>query len=71
MIRTTWNTSRFGEVYNQILDVIETKEFNGGGKMVILLNVSDKKYVNRIIELEMFDANIKHEFEGVWLISKQ
>ena len=67
-LRSKFSVKRFGEVFNYIDENIDNvKEHNH----IIKVDISDNKYIKRIIELKHF-PNIKfnHEFNGVWELSK-
>jgi hypothetical protein len=63
-IRTKWSTIRFTEVYNiidNIVDNIKPNEYH-----VFKCEISDKKYIERIIKLRMFSQlNISNSYEAV------
>lgn len=67
-IRTKWSTIRFTEVYNiidNIVDNIKPNEYH-----VFKCEISDKKYIERIIKLRMFSQlNISNSYEAVWTIN--
>jgi hypothetical protein len=67
-IRTKWSTIRFTEVHNiidNIVDNIKPNEYH-----VFKCEISDKKYIERIIKLRMFSQlNISNSYEAVWTIN--
>ena len=67
-LRSKFSVKRFGEVFNHIDENIDNvKEHNH----IIKVDISDNKYIKRIIELKHFpNIKFKHEFDGVWELSK-
>ncbi len=67
-MRTKWTTIRFTQVYNiidNIADIIKPNEMH-----VFQCEISDKKYVKRIIELGMFSQlHISNSYDAVWTVN--
>ncbi len=67
-IRTKWSAKRFTQVYNlidNIADIIKPNEMH-----VFQCEISDKKYVFRIIELGMFPKlQISNSHDAVWSVN--
>ncbi|MAG26081.1 hypothetical protein CMI47_10925 [Candidatus Pacearchaeota archaeon] len=69
-IKTKFSVKRFGEVFNYINENIDNiKDLKH--LIIIKVDISDNKYIKRIIELKHFpNIKFKHEFDGVWQLSK-
>ena len=67
-IKTKWSTIRFGQVYNIIDNIVDNIKPNE--THVFKCEISDKKYIKRIIELGMFEQlNICNSYDGVWSVN--